>query len=103
VYLISWPDWLFKEYRFIPTLLTGKGRSGQRHFYQFQREAKQFCTPLDASGWKWPHLKKGKEPHWQIMVWPQTLAFVLDVSVFCVVSHKNHFFLAGKEYLVEVE
>ena len=41
-----------------------KERSGQRHLYHFQRDAEQSCTPLDRSWWRWPHLKKGKEPHW---------------------------------------
>ncbi len=65
MYLISWLDWLFKQNRFVPTFPTGKGRSGQRHFYQFQSKAEQWCMPLNASGWRWPHLEKGKEPHWQ--------------------------------------
>jgi hypothetical protein len=65
VYSIFWLDWFFKQNRFVLTFPTGKGRSGQRHFYQLQSNAEQLCTLLDASGWRWPHLKKGKEPHWQ--------------------------------------
>ncbi len=53
--------------------------------------------PFDASEWRWPHLEKGKKPHWQILVWPQTLAcFFWDVSVICVVSQNNQFFSGRK-------
>ncbi len=38
VYFISQPDWLFEPKRFVPTFPTGKGRSGQRHFYPFQSD-----------------------------------------------------------------
>ncbi len=64
VHNISQPDRLFEPNRFVPTFATGKGRSGQRRFYQFKSQAEQLCMPLDASGWRWPHFEKGKEPHW---------------------------------------
>jgi hypothetical protein len=44
--------------------------------------------------------QEGERANLAILVWPLTLAcFFWDISVFCVVSHKNLFFLTGNEYL----
>ncbi len=43
---------------------------------------------------------EGERATLAILVWQQTLAhFLCDVSLFCVVSHKNQVFLVGNEYL----
>ncbi len=39
VYNISQPDWIFEPNHFVLTFASGKRRSGQRRFYQFQSHA----------------------------------------------------------------
>jgi hypothetical protein len=41
--------------------------------------------------------QEGERATLTILVWPQTLAcFFWDISIFCVVSHKNQFLFGGK-------
>jgi hypothetical protein len=100
VYNISQPDWLFEPNHFITTFATGKGRSGRRHFYQVQSQAEQLCMPLDASGWRWSHLKKGKSHIGNFGVATNlSLFFLKCFCILCCVSQKISFFLAGNEDL----
>jgi hypothetical protein len=49
---------------------------------------------------RWPHLKKGKESHWQFWSGHKLSLFFLGrFCILCCVKQKSVFFLGGNEYL----
>ena len=99
VYFISWSDWLFWAKPLRPDLPNREKKVWTKAFVPITAWHRAIVYALDGLGWRRPHLKS-HIGDFSLVTNLSLSLFFWDVSLFCVVSHKIHFFfLARNEYL----